>query len=518
MLRGVAQGLRGPMTHFPPFSFDPHDRTLWRDAIEVPLTPKASSLLACLLRARGALVSKDQILAAVWPDTHVQPDNVKVLIREIRQALGDSPIAPVYVRSLARRGYAFVAPTTDHSRPAGDGLLTSKQRVLIPRRSELSALNRALYASGSSAKPLVLVNGGYGVGKTTLCNTFLRAIRTSGAARACYGQCFDRESAQEPYYPILDALLRLDRDHPDLVPRALAEHAPNWLSLFPQWRPLARAGAPARPTMLEQLRLAIGALARERPLAIVIDDLQWADADTIRALAHLGGAGTGARAVIVATSSEGAWSAGVRARSSLCPGARGCTSLTLQPFSVRQVVHYVVARFGRGPLEALAPIVHSATGGNAQMMTAAFDGLVERRLIVGGATGWRRESSTEAIGWVLAETWSDLVGRQLEQLDTHEREAIEAAAAVGFEFALGPIAMLLGKRTEEVRTILGPLARRGQLIVAAEGADAARHHGSFRFRHRGYVEAIARKASPLRQRAFERRIRVLRESAARVAT
>jgi hypothetical protein len=106
----------------------------------------------------------------------------------------------------------------------------------------------------------------------------------------------------------------------------------------------------------------------------------------------------------------------------------------------------------------------------------------------------------------------------LEQLETQEREAIEAAAAAGFEFALETVAIALGKRSEAVSGILGPLARRGQLIVVGEGADGGRRNGIFRFRHPCYVNAIDRQAPPLRQRAFERRIRAARGSASRIAT
>ena len=504
------------MTHFPPFSFDPHDRTLWRGAIEIPLTPKASSLLACLLDARGAWVSKSEILAAVWPDTHVQPDNVKVLVREIRQALGDSPIAPTYVRSLVRRGYAFVAPVTERPRPA-DGLLRPRHDVLIHRQPELGLLHAALHAPPGSTS-LLLVTGAQGVGKTALCDAFLRGVRASGAARGCYGQCFDRESAQEPYFPILDALMRLDRDHSDLVPSALAEHAPYWLSLFPQWRSLAGDSAFGQPTILDQLRAALTALARDYPLAIVIEDLQWADAETIRALAYLAGTVNGSRARIVATCNEGAWNAGAGAYTSVGSGAPGCTTMTLPPFTVRQTVQYVIARFGPGSIEALAPMVHVATGGNAQMVVAAFDGLIERRMIQRDAKGWRRESSIEAIGRVLPDTWTKVVSRQLEQLETHEREAIEAAAAAGFEFALETIAAALRKQSDVVSGILVPLARRGQLIVAGENSGGMRRNGIFRFRHHCFVDAIVRQASPLRQQAFERRIRAAREPASHIAT
>jgi DNA-binding winged helix-turn-helix (wHTH) protein len=457
------------MTHFPPFSFDLHDRTLWRGATEVPLTPKASDLLACLLDARGAWVSKEAILSTVWPDAHVQSDNIKVLVREIRQALGDSPLAPTYVRSFARRGYAFVAPIADVPRAATDGMVSSRRRVFVQREPEITALNAALNRPPDTTTPLVLIAGQNGVGKTALCDAFLRAVRKSGAARVCYGQCVQRELSQEPYFPIIDALIRLDREHPDLVPPRLAEHAPYWLSLFPQWRMFGRCRAAAvQRTVLDQLRLAVDAIAREVPLTIVIEDLQWADPDTVRALAHLVGSGAGSRATIVATCSEGAWSAGIRARARLDTGTAGCTTIALMPFTVGQVSQYVAARFGAGSIEALAPMVHAITGGNAMLVVAAFDGLVDRRMIARDARGWRRKSSTEAIGRVLPETWTDIVVPQLEQLETHEREAIEAAAAVGFEFALGTVAVALGKRSEDVGAVLAPLARREQLIVAGD--------------------------------------------------
>ncbi len=184
------------MTHFPPFKFDPEDRTLWRGAAEVPLTPKASDLLACLLRARGAWVSRSAILSTVWPDTHVQPENVKVLVREIRRALGDSIASPAFIRSRARRGYAFVAATVERESPVADGLLPAQSPPYVTRTRELSLLGAALAAD---AAPLVLVTGGHGDGKTSLCDAFVRAVRAAGTARVCYGQCFDRESAHESY-------------------------------------------------------------------------------------------------------------------------------------------------------------------------------------------------------------------------------------------------------------------------------------------------------------------------------
>jgi len=98
------------MKLFLSFHLDPADGTLWRGHEQVPLTRKAAALLRCLVDRAGSSVGKADIMRAVWPDTHVHPDNVKVLVREIRIALGDDPHAPTFIRSDAGHGYTFIAP------------------------------------------------------------------------------------------------------------------------------------------------------------------------------------------------------------------------------------------------------------------------------------------------------------------------------------------------------------------------------------------------------------------------
>jgi len=508
------------MTHFPPFRFDPRDRTLWRGATERPLTPKAAALLACLLQARGAWVSKDTILAAVWPDTHVQPDNIKVLVREIRSALGDSIAAPAFIDSRAHRGYAFVAKIVERPRAAAaDGLLSPRPQVLVPRGAEIAALTAAFGATPGSWPRLALITGDHGSGKTLLCDAFLRSVRASAAARICYARCSARELTPEPYYPILDALLRLERHYPRVAVGALAEHAPSWLALFPEWSGpgRGRVSDPRQP-MLDQLSAAVAVMARDVPLVIALDDLQWADAETLRALLHVSAPGTRARVLLVGTCHEGAWVAGedARKRAAAMPGT---LSIVLTAFTRHQTGEYIVARFGPGPLEPLAPIVHAATNGNPLMVSTALDGLIERGMIAPGPRGWRREASIAAIVRALPETLADLVTRQLDLLELHEREAIEAAAAVGFEFTLGEVAAALRSDPRRAGAIIGPLARRGQLVVPGSSPGAAPAAAdAYRFRHEFYVEVIARRAPQLRQRAFADRLSGRRPLARRLAT
>jgi hypothetical protein len=112
-----------------------------------------------------------------------------------------------------------------------------------------------------------------------------------------------------------------------------------------------------------------------------------------------------------------------------------------------------------------------------------------------------------------------VIARHVDHLDPSEREALEAAAAVGIEFTASAVADALQQKVEYVRRVLGPMARRGHLLVAVGAVGAARAVGSggqarvaqttYRFRHALYADLIAQQAPMLRQlRVVERLSRV----------
>jgi len=75
----------------------------------VPLTPKLLDLLLHLLDHAGELVTKEALLDAIWPDANVTDNALTQAISELRQALGDDPSSPRYIKTVARRGYRFIA-------------------------------------------------------------------------------------------------------------------------------------------------------------------------------------------------------------------------------------------------------------------------------------------------------------------------------------------------------------------------------------------------------------------------
>ncbi len=144
------------MIVFPPFALDPVNRRLFRDQEEIALRPKSLALLEYLLQRPGVLVTKNQLLEALWPDTSVTDAVLKVSVREIRAALGDDPARPQFIETAQRYGYRFVGEVQGTNRP-----------VLLTRFIGRDAEKRTIRELFDSAR-LVTVTGEGGSGKTRL--------------------------------------------------------------------------------------------------------------------------------------------------------------------------------------------------------------------------------------------------------------------------------------------------------------------------------------------------------------
>jgi len=100
------------------FVLDTGTRQLLAEGQEVALGPKPFELLELLLQSRPHVLSRTRLKAALWPDTHVGPTSLHVLVSQVRAALGEGPEGPGYVRTVHRFGYAFSGDAVDDS-PAG---------------------------------------------------------------------------------------------------------------------------------------------------------------------------------------------------------------------------------------------------------------------------------------------------------------------------------------------------------------------------------------------------------------
>src|SRR5882762_8267401 len=102
----------GYLYRFGPFEIDPQKRALSCNEAHIPLTPKAFDVLLFLAQNPNRLITKEELLQAVWRDTFVEEGNLKQYISHLRKALGDNPEDTRLIVTIARKGYQFTAGVT----------------------------------------------------------------------------------------------------------------------------------------------------------------------------------------------------------------------------------------------------------------------------------------------------------------------------------------------------------------------------------------------------------------------
>jgi len=95
---------------FGPFRLIPEQQLLVEDGKQVNVGARVLELLRVLVEHSGKVVSKDELIACIWPDTCVSESNLKVQIAALRRALGEGRRGERYVATVSGRGYRFVAP------------------------------------------------------------------------------------------------------------------------------------------------------------------------------------------------------------------------------------------------------------------------------------------------------------------------------------------------------------------------------------------------------------------------
>ena len=107
------------------FRLNVAERVLSRDGEVVPLTPKVFDILLTLAENRGQVVSKEDLMKRVWPDTFVEEGNLTQNISLLRKALGETPGGVQFIETVPRRGYRFVAAISERVPTNGETATTA---------------------------------------------------------------------------------------------------------------------------------------------------------------------------------------------------------------------------------------------------------------------------------------------------------------------------------------------------------------------------------------------------------
>jgi hypothetical protein len=468
------------------------------------------------------LVTHEELLQAVWPDVHVQPQTVKRHILDIRNALGDDPRNPVFIETLPRRGYQFIAPVSDAA-----GLKDSSaaagvdDRRLPGREPTLAELREYLRRASGGQRQIVFVRGEPGIGKTALVDEFLRQATAHGRPiMVARGQCIEGYGGKEPYYPILQALGTLfGSSWGDYVIRILAEQAPTWLVQFPalvkrgQRESLGREiVGTTRERMLREVGEALETITADSALLLVLEDLQWVDPSTVDLISSVARGRTGAKLMVIGTYrpvdlvlSEHPLKA-VKADLLV---HHLCHEIALEPLRETAVTEFLAA--GSSPPDlpkGLAGLLHQHTEGNPLFMVAALQLMTERKFITRENGRWRLLVPLEEIDLAVPENLRLMIEAQIERLDEKQQRLLEVASVAGALFSSIVSAEAANLDVETFQETCATVARSHHMIHAAVDEDLpdGRTSSRYEFTHALYRDVFYQRIAPGRRAKLHRRI------------
>jgi predicted ATPase/DNA-binding winged helix-turn-helix (wHTH) protein len=523
-----------PKLCFGPYLLDEANECLRRDDEAIPLRPKAYGVLRYLLSHPGVLVTKQQLLDAVWPDTFVGDSVLKDSIRQLREALGDEAKSPQFIETRHRRGYRFIAPLREapsRNAPSNTSVSSRFSAYVIPneervtsemlgRDENLAQLHSSLKKALGGQRQTVFVTGEAGIGKTTLVEAFLKDLTDNMEILIGRGQCLEQYGSGEAYLPVLDAFSKLARDSlSEIVVEKLRLFAPSWLVQMPGLLTLRELDSfreqttqTTRERMLREMTETIEAISTKRPFILFLDDLHWSDYSTVDLISYLARRSQPASFMLIGTYRP----VDVALNEHPLKGTKQdllihkfCSDLPLEYLSEGSVATFLNTRFPSNSFPSrLAEMIHRHTEGNPLFMVNVVDYLIDRELILESDGQYHLAVSPDEIELGVPENIRELIEDQVERLSEEEQRILEGASVVGMDCSAVAIAAGLNSDVIKVEEICDGLARRNHFLLPAylaelpDGTITPR----YRFIHATYLDVLYRRVAPTRRSQIHWRI------------
>jgi class 3 adenylate cyclase/tetratricopeptide (TPR) repeat protein len=387
----------------------------------------------------------------------------------------DDPVPVVEVRPAADRAAdAAIAPEVESDGtelPIGGYLGSLPANRVVGREPEMGTVLQIVETVMRGTGRLLLLAGEPGVGKTRLAQEVTLVLRDRGF-RISAGRCYEPQQAV-PYYPFVEALTRLYATAPAGIRRELPA---RWSELG---RLLPALGVPssdyAGPQDQQRLFWAvtgfIQALARLSPIALLLDDLHWADASSLELLQHLARQTGGDRVLVVGTYRD----VEVNRRHPLEAALRDLgregliERLEVRRLGREQTRELIGAVMGQEEAisDEFTDLLYQRTEGNAFFVQQVLRAMVEGGDVVRKDGRWDRKAIAEI---AVPESVRSVVGQRLSRLAEGTQELLREASVLGQTFSFRDLEVVSGRDEEELERALDEAIGAG--MVRETGRDA----------------------------------------------
>lgn len=403
---------------FGPFELAPARFQLLRDGRALSLEPKVFDLLCTLARHHDRVVSKRELMEALWPGESVTPAVLPNNIAVLRKALGQARGEQLPVETVHGRGYRLAIPVqvvAASERPPPDPDAFIGRAPILHAGMAVSA--QALDATAPGQ--VVVVCGGGGSGKSRLAEELLR--RQASPPTLLRGLC---DEGQET--PALWPFIQVLRAAAQEVPKLAADWPVSVVELVSGARTVAAAPSDVgRFAVCDAAAECLARLSSARPFAILLEDLHWADAPSWQLLQLLSERLSRVRLLVLATLDESQLpqQQPARARWRRLSRSPFVTRLALEPLTRDDVAAFVADRIRGSVPPVTVDRLHRLTDGNPLLLTEIL------------SESWAAGIPSPA-RLQLPETSLDRLSRPLGQLPAHLRTALGEAAVLGRDFDL----------------------------------------------------------------------------------
>jgi len=503
------------------------------------------------LTLRKAL--REELRTTPLPETNelfrqIQVGQIPIDLRESRLESKPAPIAPITQEELTSHVHTnevklpeVITGSLSINVKAEEPVVAYQldpdrilKAELVGREEEISRMQRAFNQVCNGQRRIIFTSGEPGIGKTRLARDFARWCEETQKATVLWGYCYEM-SGLLPYQPIADAInAHIQTCSPEKLRSTLGNSAADLAKIAPEIRlklpelpqPESMGPEAERRNLYNAVASYFNALAAERPLILILDDLQWADAATLHLLNYLtlqggvspfdsisGNDKSNSLPLYLLLYRTGEVNETHPLRGLIATLQRGGIGeeLRLQRLTEEQVQQLLINMARQPVTPVFAGEIYRHTEGNPFFIGEAIRSLILEGKIIW--TGERWQSTVKATELEIPQSVRLLIERRLVNLSPDCRTTLTLAAVLGREFSS---ALLCKAHSLSEEVIAEHIDNAIQIQILASlsgsssnGSDTAGYHGQdfdLTFTHDKIREVLYQWLNPLRRRTLHRQV------------